>query len=243
MSGHSKWATIKRQKSATDIKRGLAFTKLANAIIVAVKKSGGITDLNSNFKLRLAVDAAKSHNMPKETIDRAIQRAVGKDSEAVEEVIYEGFAPNGVSVIVEAATDNPQRTSSEIKNIFNKEGGSFGQLGSVSYQFKQVGQIVVKKENKTYDEIFEQAVEAGAEDIEDAGSEIVIYTNYEKATKMKDFLVEKSFKISDFDVVYKPIMFVTLSDREQIEKTTSFLEKLESLDDVQRVYSNLDVSQ
>lgn len=241
MSGHSKWATIKRQKGVADIKRGLTFTKIANAITVAIKKSGGISDVNSNFKLRLAVEAAKSQNMPKDTIERAIQRAVGKGTESVEEVTYEGFAPNGVSVIVEAATDNTQRTSSEIKNIFNKEGGNFGQPGSVAYQFKQVGQIVIAKNDKTFDEVFENAVDAGAEDVEDADSEVFIYTNYVDATKIKDIFIRKGFKVLEFDIIRKPLIYTILSDKEQIEKTVGFLEKLESLDDVQKVYSNLDV--
>src|SRR3989344_1976388 len=124
MSGHSKWSQIKRQKAKTDIKKGLTFTKLANAIIIAVKKGGGVVDPNQNFRLRLAIDSARASNMPKDNIERAIQRAVKKEEGDIEEVIYEGFAPGGVSVVVEAATDNSQRTTAQIKNLFNKTGVS-----------------------------------------------------------------------------------------------------------------------
>ena len=131
MSGHSKWATIKRAKGAADLKRGLTFTKLGNAITIAVKASGGIADPSSNFKLRLAIEAARAANMPKDNIERAIQKAVGKDAGEMQEVIYEGFAPEGISVIIEAATDNTLRTTSEIKNIFNKE--VFGNMYKIAH--------------------------------------------------------------------------------------------------------------
>lgn len=241
MSGHSKWATIKRAKGAADIKRGLTFTKISNAITVAVKKGGGITDIASNFRLRLAVEMARCQNMPKETVERAIQRASGKEGGAVEEVIYEGFAPGGVSVIIEAATDNPQRTASEIKSIFNKEGASFGQPGSVSYQFKQLGRITVKKGEKSLDEIFELAVNSGAEDIEDVGENAIIYTVPTDVSRVKDKIVENGLEIIGIELVRKPVALVAVSDKEKIEKTINFIRKLEKLDDVQKIYSNLDV--
>lgn len=243
MSGHSKWATIKRQKGTMDIKRGLTFTKLSNAIYLAVKKGGGDSNLNSNFRLRLAVDAAKSENMPKETIKRAMRRAAGKEGGAVEEVIYEGFAPGGVSVIIEAATDNTDRTTSEIKSLFSKEGASFGQPGSVAYQFNQVGQLTVKKDGKSLDEIFEQGVEAGAEDIEDAGDNVVIYADSTDSSKVKDKLVEKGIQVVAVELIRKPVVLMPISDKEKLDKTINFLHKLEELDDVQKVYSNLDVHQ
>lgn len=239
MSGHSKWATIKRAKGAADLKRGLAFTKISNAITVAVRASGGITDINSNFKLRLAVEAARAANMPKDNIERAIQKAVGKDAQAVEEVLYEGFAPAGVSVIVEAATDNSLRTTSEIKSIFNKEGGNFGQPGSVAYQFEQKGIIVVSKDNKTIDELFEIAVESGAEDIEDAGDKIIITTSFVDLASVREKLIGKGITPESVEVIRKPSMPVTISDEEKLTKVINFIEKLEDLDDVQKVYSNL----
>src|SRR5260221_4960992 len=135
MSGHSKWSQIKRQKGVNDTKRGATFTKLSNAIAIAVRQGGGIGDPDQNFKLRLAVDAAKTVNMPKDNIERAIARGSGKEAGVMDEVVYEGFGPGGFAVIVEAATDNKNRTSSDIANAFNKNGGSMGQPGSVSYQF------------------------------------------------------------------------------------------------------------
>jgi len=173
MSGHSKWATIKRQKGAADIKRGQTFTKIANAITIAVAESGGVADPESNFRLRLTIEKAREANMPKENIQRAIARALGGGERGVEEVVYEGFA-KGVSVIVEAATDNPQRTTSEIKNIFESEGASFGQPGAVAYQFTNKGRIIIKKDGKSYSEIFDLAAENGVEDMDDVQK---VYSN------------------------------------------------------------------
>jgi YebC/PmpR family DNA-binding regulatory protein len=238
MSGHSKWATIKRAKGAADIKRGLTFTKLTNAIMVAVKTTG-IADPDSNFKLRLAVEAARTANMPKDNIERAIQKAIGKDAGEMHEVIYEGFAPEGVSVIIEAATDNALRTTSEIKSIFNKDGGNFGQPGSVAYQFEQKGRIVVDKKNKTTDELFEIAVDSGAEDIEDVQDKAIILTAYSDLSSVRASLVEKGITPIEVEAIRRPLNPVVISDPEKLQKVVNFLDKLESLDDVQKVYSNL----
>lgn len=243
MSGHSKWATIKRQKGAADIKRGLTFTKISNAITIAVKQSGGITDSASNFKLRLAIDEARSANMPKENIERAIQRGVGRGEGSLVEVTYEGFAPNGVSVIIEAATDNSLRTTSEIKSIFNKENAKFGEPGSVSYQFKSLGRITIPKNGKTADQIFEMAVESGAEDLEETNELFFIYTKPQDLNSVKDTLIKLGLTIKGLELIRKPIVTVPLSDLAKREKVIGFLQKLEELDDVQKVYSNLDVNQ
>ena len=242
MSGHSKWATIKRQKGVADIRRGLTFTKISNAISVAVKK-GGDTNINSNFRLRLAVEEARANNMPKVTIERAIQRASGKEGGVVEEVIYEGFAPGGVSVIIEAATDSPQRTASEIKSLFSKEGASFGRPGSVSYLFLQLGNIIVKKGDKSLDQIFELVSDSGAEDIEDADENVIIYTAPLEVAKVKDKIVEKGLEIVGLELIRKPVVLMPITNKEKLQKTVNFLHKLEELDDVQKVYSNLDVYQ
>lgn len=239
MSGHSKWATIKRAKGAADLKRGLTFTKISNAITVAVKQSGGITDPNSNFKLRLAVDAARAANMPKDNIERAIQKAVGKDAGDVSEVIYEGFAPEGISVIIEAATDNSMRTTSEIKSIFNKERGSFGQPGSVAYQFEQIGMIAIPKNGKGMDELFEIAVESGAEDIEDAQDKAIITTSYVDLASVRERLIEKGITPEVVEAVRRPLAPIVISDPVKLGRVNNFLSKLEGLDDVQKVYSNL----
>lgn len=174
MSGHSKWSTIKRQKGANDAKKGQQFTKLSIAITLAVKQGGGIGDPNMNPKLRLAVDAARNANMPKDNIERAIERASGKNASEMTEVLYEGFGPGGISVIVEAITDNKQRTTPEIKSIFDKNGGTLGVQGSVGYQFEQKGQITVGKNGHSFDDVFLIAVEQGADDVEDIEEEFVI---------------------------------------------------------------------
>ncbi len=243
MSGHSKWATIKRAKGAADAKRGLAFTKISNAITIAVRAGGGIADPAQNFKLRLAVEAARAANMPKENIERAINRAAAKGEGVLEEVTYEGFAPFGVAIIVEAATDNSQRTSAEIKNVFNKSNASFGQPGSVSYLFKQVGKIVVIKEGKTFDDIFAIAVESGAEDIEEEmGDKCVVYTDPTSLSKVKDALIVKGLKIEGVELVRKPINTIPVSDALKKQQILDFMGKLEEMDDVQKVYSNISLN-
>lgn len=238
MSGHSKWATIKRAKGAADMKRGLTFTKLSNAITIAVKQTG-IADPDSNFKLRLAIEAARAANMPKDNVERAIQKAIGKDAGALEEVLYEGFAPEGISVIIEAATDNSLRTTSEIKSIFNKEGGNFGQPGSVAYQFEQKGRIVVDKNGKSIDELFEIAVESGAEDIEDVQNQAIITTAYSDLSSVREKLIAKGIVPVDVEAIRKPLNPIEITDPTRLEKVTTFLSKIEDLDDVQKVYSNL----
>lgn len=239
MSGHSKWATIRRAKGAADLKRGLTFTKISNAITIAVKASGGITDPDSNFKLRLAIDAARAANMPKDNVERAIQKAVGKNAGDVQEIIYEGFAPEGISVIIEAATDNSMRTTSEIKSIFNKEGGNFGQPGSVAYQFEQKGRITVDKNGKSIDELFEIAVESGAEDIEDVQKKAIITTAYADLSSVREKLLEKGITLGDVEAIRKPLTPIVISDPEKLARVVNFLDKIENLDDVQKVYSNL----
>lgn len=239
MSGHSKWATIKRAKSASDLKRGLAFTKLSNAITIAVRAGGGITDISSNFKLRLAVEAAKAANMPKDNIERALRRTQGKQAGEVTEVIYEGFAPEGISIIVEAATDNTLRTTSEIKSIFNKEGGNFGKVGSVAYQFSQKGEIVLAKEGKTLDQVFEAAAESKAQDVVEKEDGFAVYTAPTDLARISGILKEKGLSVISASLIRKPLMPLTIADSEKREKVTNFLRKLEDLDDVQKVYSNL----
>lgn len=239
MSGHSKWATIKRQKGKNDAKRGVVFTKLSKAVTIAVQQGGGVGDPNQNFRLRLAVDAARAANMPKENIERAIERAAGKQGQALEEVVYEGFAPGGVTIIVEAATDNKNRTTGEVQNVFNKNGGNMGQPGSVSYQYTQMGQIVVEKNGQTTDEIFLDAADAGAEDIEEINdTEVYVYTHPTVLGKVRDNLQAKGYAVSEMEIIRKPNLSTELDD-EAAQKVMDFIEKLEDLDDIQKVYSNL----
>lgn len=238
MSGHSKWSTIKRQKGLNDQKRGQVFTKMAKAITIAVKQGGGIADVNSNFRLRLAIDLARSVNMPKENIERAINRASGAQAGDLSEVLYEGFGPSGIAVMIEAATDNPQRTTSQVKSVFHKYGGTFGQPGSVSYQFKQVGRVIVKKDKKTFDEIFSLAVDSGAEDIEDAGDEVFIYTASSNLSNIKEVFTQNGIEVLEVDQVREPIVKVDLSNDLELKKLDDFIGALEELDDVLKVYTN-----
>jgi len=241
MSGHSKWATIKRQKGANDAKRGQLFTKLSKAITIAVRQGGGVPDPDSNFRLRLAIEAARTANMPKDNIERAIDRASGKQAAILEEATYEGFGPGGFSVVVEAYTDNKLRTVSEVKNIFNKSGGNMGAQGSVMYQFEKKGVITVEKNGKSLDDIFLIAADSGVEDIEDAGVEVLLYTKPEDVTKIKDELSKNSLKVKTFELVFRPVVISAISDKNSAERALSFIDKLESLDDVQRVYANFDI--
>lgn len=238
MSGHSKWATIKRQKGANDAKRGALFTKLSKAITIAVMAGGGIGDIAQNFRLRLAVEAARSGNMPKDTIERAIEKAAGKSGGTLEEVVYEGFGPGGVGIIVEAATDNKNRTTSEVQNVFNKNGGNLGAMGSVAYQFKKMGQLLVEKGNKNFDDLFLEAADAGAEDVEDSDTMAYVYTQPNDVAKVKDKLTEKGIAVKEMELVWQPTMTVPV-DEVTGEKIVNLLEKLEELDDVQKTYSNM----
>jgi YebC/PmpR family DNA-binding regulatory protein len=241
MSGHSKWATIKRQKGANDAKRGQLFTKLSKAITIAVRQGGGVVNADDNPRLRLAVDVARAANMPKDNIDRAIQRAAGKQGADLEEAIYEGFGPGGFSVIVEALTDNKQRTVSEVKNIFDKNGGNMGAQGSVMYQFEKKGIITVEKGDKTLDDIFLIAIDCLAEDVEDADSEVLVYTKPDDLAKVRNNLSQQSVMVKTAEFVWKPGVTVEITDVSSAQKALAFLEKLENLDDVQKVYANFDI--
>ena len=238
MSGHSKWATIKRQKGANDAKRGALFTKLSKAVTIAVSAGGGVADPAQNFRLRLAVEAARAANMPKENIERAIEKAAGKSGVALEEVVYEGFGPGCVGIIVEAATDNKNRTTSEVQNVFNKNGGNMGAMGSVSYQFKKMGQLLVKKGSNSFDELLLEAADAGAEDAEDADDMVYVYTQPSDLAKVRDALSQKGREVAEMELVWQPII-TTAVDETTSEKIMALMEKLEELDDVQKTYANL----
>jgi YebC/PmpR family DNA-binding regulatory protein len=243
MSGHSKWATIKRQKGANDTKRGQLFTKLSKAITIAVQQGGGSPDPESNFKLRLAVEAARGANMPKENIERAIQRASGKDAKNLAEAVYEGFGPGGFSVIVETLTDNKQRTVSEVKNVFDKNGGSMGSQGSVQYQFEKKGLIIVQRDNHTIDDLFLIAVDCQADDVEDNGEEVAIFTQPDLLIQVSNELKEKEITVISAELTWRPIVLFPILEIAIAQKAFAFLEKLENLDDVQKVYSNIDIAE
>ena len=191
MSGHSKWSQIKRQKGVADVRRGQTFTKLGKAITIAVHEGGG-GDIASNFKLRLAVEKARSANMPKDNIQRAIDRGLGRGSaEQLDSVVYEAYAPGKVAIVIVATTENKNKTTSEVKNMIEKSGGSFVSPGTVSWMFADSGTITVPKSGKSFDELFEAAVEAGAEDVEDSGEVVEVYTKPHDLDAVKRALEEK----------------------------------------------------
>lgn len=242
MSGHSKWSTIKRQKGAKDAKRGQVFTKLGNAITIAVREGGG-GDPASNFKLRLAMDQAKAANMPKENVNRAVDRGLGKGGGGqLEAVTYEGYGPFKVALIIEAVTDNKNRTTPEVRGTIERSGGTFASPGAVSWMFTDEGVITVAKGGKSFDEIFEIAVEAGAEDVEDANGSVIVYTKPANIEKVKNALVNKGLTIESSEISKKASTTVSITESETAKKVLNLMEKLEDLDDVQKVYANFDIS-
>lgn len=242
MSGHSKWATIKRQKGVNDAKRGQAFTKLANAITIAVKKGGGNADPEFNPALRLAIDRAKSANMPKDNIERAISKGVGAGGgDELEEVLYEGFGFGGVGFLIEAVTDKKQRTVAEVKSLLDKNGGTMAGQGAVSYLFQKAGEILVSKNGKSSDEILEVAISNNVADYEDDSDGMVLYSEAQDLQRVRSGLESAGIKVDDANLVYKPNAMMSVS-REDEEKNLRLIEKLEELDDVQKVYTNLELS-
>lgn len=242
MSGHSKWSQIKRQKGVADQKRGQTFTKLANAITIAIKAGGDISDPNSNFRLRLAIEKAHQANMPKDNIERAIKRAEGAEAGNLEEIIYEGFGPSGVAVLIEAATDNRQRTAQEVKNILENAGGTLAGPGATAYLFQNVGEIFIEKDGQTAEEVMEKAIEAGAEDLEEAGQEILIYTKPEELHQVREKLVQEGLKVSEAELTFKPTSTLPITDAEKASKILEFMEKLEESENIQRVFANFEIA-
>ncbi len=231
-----------------DAKKGQLFTKLANAITVAVKSGGG-SDPDSNFKLRLVVDQARAANMPKDNIERAIERGKGQGaSEKLESVLYEGFGPQGVAFMIEAVTDNKNRTSSEVKSVLERSGGSLGAPGSVSHIFIPTGLIVCNRQAKSIDDVTLDAADCGAEDVQDAGESadpdsigVEIYTKSDSLHSVKHCLEEKGYQVESADLVMQPTNTIAIGDAETARKVLSLLEKLEELEDVQKVSANFDI--
>lgn len=248
MSGHSKWSTIKRAKGATDAKRSSTFTKVANAITIATKL-GGSGDVDSNPKLRLAVELARSVNMPKDNVQRAIDRGLGKlPGQQLEEVLYEGFGPGKVTFLVEGVTDNKLRTLNEVRNLFDRSGGAMGGTGSVAYMFDQKGEIKIKQKvngKKQKDEQELELIDLGVEDLEEFEEEgvakFLVYTSVPELNIIGYNISETGYEIESSAIVYVPNMLTEITDVELARKVLDFAEKLEDNDDVQKVYSNLDI--
>lgn len=245
MSGHSKWHTIRRSKAASDQKRGQLFTKLARDITVAVRDGGNIGDPEMNFRLRLAIDKAKQNNMPADSIQRAIDRGLGKGNEGMEEVVYyEAYAPGGVALLVEAATDNRNRTSSDVRSTMTRNGANPGEPGSVSWMFERKGLITVDLGDGALDqdEVMLQAIDAGAEDVEVSDGVMEIYTEWMQLNEVRLALQRQGLVVRDVEIMMRPKTLIQPSDEKEAFQVMRLMEKLEDLDDVQRVYSNLDIS-
>src|SRR5438034_3031277 len=239
MSGHSKWSQIKRQKGAADVKRGVVFTKMTKEIMLAAKEGGANPD--GNFRLRLAIDRARNVNMPRKNIQRAIERATaGGDANALESTVYEGYAPGGVSVMVEVATDNRNRTVSEIRSAFTKHGGKLGESGSVQWLFEQKGVIEIDAKGTSPDAIELAAIDAGAEDVEADGGLITVYTTPAAFERVKKALETAGIRAASAELSVRPTTTVRV-EGEAARKLIGFVQALEDLDDVQRVHANFDV--
>jgi YebC/PmpR family DNA-binding regulatory protein len=243
MSGHSKWSNIKHQKQASDTIRGQAFTKLANAITIIVRESQGNGDSSTNFKLRLAIEKAKKINMPKINIERAISRGKGNNgsNQDLFEVIYEGFAPGGVAVLVEGITDNKQRTAALIKNIFSTHEGHLGGVGSVLYLFKQVGEVHIEKSNFTYDKLIEFFINEnidGVNDIEEESDRFVIISKVNDLHHIKNFLDAQKINVLENELTYRSTTNVFISDQKIIDKIINLLTLLDNMEDIHKVHAN-----
>lgn len=241
MSGHSKWSKIHRQKEVVDAKRGQLFTKLGRAINVAVRDGGGVTDPEANFQLRLAIEKARQFNMPKANIERAIQRGIGKgEGSKLEQITYEGYGPGGIAVTVQTATDNKQRTGQEIKNLFEKGGGSLGGPGSVSFQFESMGLLVMEKP-KNPEESLLKLIDLGAEDVDESEDEIEVYVRPEKLEEMRQAIGQEGYKLKNYELTMKPKNIVAIKEKSQAQKVLNFMNKLEEHDDVQKIFANFDI--
>jgi YebC/PmpR family DNA-binding regulatory protein len=240
MSGHSKWANIKRQKGAADARRGQMFTKLAREIIVAVRQGG--TNSDSNFQLRLAVQKARDNNMPSENIERAIKRGSGEtEASALAEVKFEGYGPSGIAVLVEALTDNRNRTVQDVRRLFTRHGGNLGESGCVSWLFESRGVITVESNDSNAEGIVLQAIDAGAEDVKTENGYVEIYTQPQDLEKVRKVIEEKEHVLSaELSLTPKNTMIL---DENKAIQALNFLDELEALDDVQRVFSNIDFSE
>ena len=239
MSGHSKWSTIKHKKAATDAKRGKIFTRLAKEIEIAARDGG---DPTSNFRLRLVIDKARAANMPKDNIERAIKRGTGEDKgQELSEILYEGYAPHGIALLVSVVTDNRNRSVAEVRRVFNKLGGNLAEPGSVSWQFTRKGYLTLPTEGQDGDHIFEVALEADADDVEFSDDMVEIFTPMENFQKVQEALETVSIKVDNAELSFIPDMPVALEEKEAI-KVMSVVDALEELDDVQQVYSTLDIT-
>ena len=239
MSGHSRWSTIKHKKGATDAKRGKTFTRLIKEITVASRAGGG--DPVGNPRLRAAVDEAKANNMPKDTIERAIKRGTGEiEGATYEEVTYEGYGPGGVAILIEAMTDNPNRTTPEIRHVFEKNGGNLGTPNSVRFQFERKGYFVIEKKAVNEDKLMEIALEAGADDLQSNPEAFEVYSSPDSFDQVRTALEKNNIPTIEAKIGQMPQNYVKL-DEAKAKQTMRLLEMLDDQDDVQNVWSNFDI--
>jgi YebC/PmpR family DNA-binding regulatory protein len=239
MSGHSKWARIKRKKGVADVKRGQVFTKIGRIITLAAHEGGD--DPETNFKLRLAIQKAKEVNMPKDSIDRAVKRGTGKlEGQKIEKVSYEAFGPSGIALIIEVLTDNRNRVVSEIRNILSQHGGSMSKGGSFSWMFKQKGLIRVEG---TGEEIELKIIDTGAEDFQEEGGEILVYTKPNDLFNIRKKLEEQGVKVISAELSLEPKKTIKITDKKTTLVILKLMETLENCDDVVKVYSNFDIEE
>jgi len=241
VSGHSKWAQIKRQKGVADVKRGQIFTKLGREISVAVREGGPNADANP--RLRLAIDRARAANMPIDTIDRAIKRAAGgPEGAALDQVTYEGYGPGGAAILVEVLTDNRNRAVAEVRSAFTRAGGSLGEAGCVAWMFNQQGLLTIEADGNDPDEISLWAIDAGAEDVRVDGSTVEVYTAPGDLESARSALAARKANITGAELAMVPTTSISL-DPKEAASTLRLMERLEDLDDVQKVYTNLEISE
>lgn len=232
MSGHSKWETTKRQKAATDAKRGAIFTKLGNMIAIAARSG---SDPNMNPSLAMAIEKAKHANMPAANIQRAIDRVADKNAQALEEIVYEAYGPGGIGIIISTATDNRNRTFPEVRTALTKNGGTIADQGSVAFQFERKGVIHI---NATGDDNLLLALESGAEDAVEEDGEIIVYTDMKNLHKVRQSLIDNKLEVSDASLDYIGKNLVTIDNPVTTEKALKLLNALDDLDDVTNVYTN-----
>jgi len=237
MSGHSKWSTIKRKKEATDMVRGKTFSKISRLISVAVKTGGG-PDPDTNHKLRMAIDAARAVNMPKSNIDKILSKA--ESTEKYEEVVYEGFGPSGIAVMVEATTDNRNRTAQEIKSLFERGGGQLAGPGAVSYNFKSKGMLLIKKESNPEEQMLKM-IDMGVEELEESDEGIEAYVKPDLLGRVRENLKKEGFNIIKTELIQKPINLKIITQEDMARKALSFLNMLDEHDDVQNIYTNVNI--
>lgn len=240
MSGHSKWSTIKHKKAITDAQRARLFTKLANDISIAAKEGGG--DPETNFKLKATIEKAKSQNMPTQNIERAIKRGTGELGGAkLEEVTYEGYGPAGVALIIQAVTDNKNRTVSEIRNILTKSGGKLGTPGSVSYLFEQKGAIRIEIGDSDREEIELKSIDAGASDLTEEDNTLLVYTEPQELFVVKNNLEDQGLKIVSASLSMEPKTLVKISDEQKAKQILSIMDGLDESEDITNVSANFDI--